>query len=192
MNINDLTAEFHAEYINLDKNLNNADILVIADTRLSKDISDDWVNDKLNNFKMFSRYDSGDSIKHMGILALCSKTSNICTKLPTTSCLRYTEKLQSNKIQTHMQIMVLQFLEYKLNVAFVYIRRKPSGDDISKILENTANCCLVLGDLNLNPQIEVDNNKLIRLCKQDKYLALSEITTNQLRQLDHVLSLIHI
>ena len=56
-------------------------------------------------------------------------------------------------------------------------------------MENTANCCLVLGDLNLNPQIEIDNNKLIRLCKQDKYLALSEITTNQFRQLDHVIAL---
>ena len=35
LNINDLTAEFHAEYINCDKNLVHLDILVIADSRLT-------------------------------------------------------------------------------------------------------------------------------------------------------------
>ena len=71
LNVNDLTAEFHTEYINLDKNLSNVDILVIADTRLTKDFSDSWLQEKLDNFIVIARYDSGDLTKHMELLALC-------------------------------------------------------------------------------------------------------------------------
>ena len=78
LNVNDLTAEFHTEYINLDKNLTNVDILVIADTRLTKDFSDSWLQEKLDNFIVIARYDSGDLTKHMGLLALCSKKSKLC------------------------------------------------------------------------------------------------------------------
>ena len=188
LNVNDLTAEFHTEYINLDKNLSNVDILVIADTRLTKDFSDSWLQEKLDNFIVIARYDSGDLTKHMGLLALCSKKSKLC-KLPATSCLRFTEISMSNSIQTHMQIMIVQFIEHKLNVAFLYIRRKPSVEDINNIQESTKNCSLIFGDLNLNPQDEADKIKLHRLCSEDKYLALNEVTTNQQRQLDHIIAL---
>ena len=74
LNIQNLTAELHAEYVNSDKNLNNLDILVLAETWLISK-SDDKILDKLSNFHMLYRYDAGDAIKHCGLLILGSKQS---------------------------------------------------------------------------------------------------------------------
>ena len=58
LNINDLTADFHAEYINADKNLVNVDILVLADTRLNSECNEVGLMEKLNMRQLSFTLDS--------------------------------------------------------------------------------------------------------------------------------------
>ena len=47
---------------------------------------------------------------------------------------------------------------------------------------------IIMGDLNLSPRIEAEQKKLNYLCKEDKYLALKEITRRASNnQPDHIL-----
>ena len=76
MNINDLTAEFQANYVNSDINLRNLDILALADTRLEVEQIQIFCEGQLDNFKVIKGFDTTDGSKHMGMILLLSKTSN--------------------------------------------------------------------------------------------------------------------
>ena len=132
LNVNDLTAEFHAEYLNSDKNLVHLDVLVVADSRLTSQYNVQQLEDKLDNYTLFSRYDSDDDVKHMGLVALCSRTSNLIDELPNieTNCFRLKEKMINGLMETYIQGLIMKFKKYEVNVAFVYIRRKPKKEDI--------------------------------------------------------------
>ena len=80
LNINGLLDGNHAEYINSDHNLKNLDILVIAETKLSKDYEDELITNTLQKWNIFNRYDSNDGIKHMGLMLLTSKDSDIISQ----------------------------------------------------------------------------------------------------------------
>ena len=67
----------HAEYLNMDYNLGNLDLLVLAETKLDQQCSTQRIQDKLKNWNIFNRYDSDDGSKHMGLLLLTSKKSSI-------------------------------------------------------------------------------------------------------------------
>ena len=53
-----------------------------------------------------------------------------------------------------------------------------------KLLKGSHN---LIGDLNLNPSLQEQRNKLERICRKNKYLALKEITTLNHNQLDHII-----
>jgi hypothetical protein len=77
LNINDLTAEFHAEYVNADNNLTKLDLLALADTRLGAEHMQSFCVDKLDNFNALKRFDVCDGTKHMGMVLLLSKCSDL-------------------------------------------------------------------------------------------------------------------
>ena len=129
------------------------DVLVIADSRLTRGYNVQQLEEKLNNYVLFARYDSEDNSKHMGLVGLCSKTSKLVGYLQNieTICFRLQEKVGNGSIETYIQGMTVKFKDYDLQVAFLYIRRKPNKEDILKIQENCEGSSILLGDLNLNP-----------------------------------------
>ena len=182
ININDLTADFHAEYVNGDKNLNNLDILIIADTRLTNQFDEIKLQDKLSNFLILKRYDSNDSMIHMGLLVLATKK----TKFHLNDIIFDTFSETECDI-TYLQGVTLWFEILQMKIACLYIRRTPTENDIKKIKNHCQDVTAIFGDLNLNPKKKNDNKKLETLCQEDYYLALNEITTTNFIQLDHII-----
>ena len=182
ININDLTADYHADYLNYDKNLQNIDILVIADTRLNAQCNELKLIETLHNFFLLKRYDSEDSICHMGLLVLGSKKS----KLPFTELL-FGNFIEKEHGKTYLQGVTIWFEMLQMNIAFLYIRQKPTLNDIHLIKLHCQFCTAIFGDFNLDPKNDTDNKKLDLICHEDKYLALNEITTDNYRQLDHII-----
>ena len=183
LNINDLTAEYHAEYLNGDKNLQNLDILVIADTRLTEQHSNSVLSEKLDQYSILKRCDAKDSSKHMGLLVLGSKGSRFKSFQMVMSSFR--EKVGDT---TYIQGVHIRFEELELKLAFLYINQKPREDDVQKILQHCHDSSAIFGDLNLDPRNATDKRKLDMICGDDKYLALNDITTDNYRQLDHVIA----
>ena len=181
LNIQNLTAELHCEYVNSDKNLNNLDILVLAETWLISK-SDDKILDNLSNFHILYRYDAGDSIKHCGLLILGSKQSKFNLKESTVK-----EYKESKRNKTHMQILTLILPTLQISAVFIYIRETPSKKDIETILKYCNDCDIWFGDLNLNPREPAQKKLLSVLCGKDKFLALEEVTTDNFNQLDHII-----
>ena len=70
---------------------------------------------------------------------------------------------------------------------FLYIRETPNSDESLKLSKTLRNCDCIIGDLNLNPKIPEQNEKLLTICGETKHTALHEITTNYSSQLDHVI-----
>ena len=182
LNIQNLTAKLHAEYINADKNLHNLDILVIAETWLTEKDDDCEVEKKLDNFNVVARFDADDSIKHCGLLALSSRKSKINFKRIK---INHFQEFKDGK--THMQGLNVSLSELKLKLSFVYIREKPTSADIQNILKHCKNYSALIGDLNLNPRDSTQMNHLKLLSNENKYLSLDELTTTYNNQLDHII-----
>ena len=72
-------------------------------------------------------------------------------------------------------------------IVFLYIRETPNTEEIHNLKESLRNCDCIIGDLNLNPKVPEQRNKLITLCGKTKYMALEEITTINGTQLEHVI-----
>ena len=182
LNIQDLTADLHAEYVNSDKNLNYLDILVLAETWLTSQ-SDKEINEKLNNFHILHRYDANDSKKHCGLLILGSKQSIFNLNESTVE-----EYKTIKENQTHLQILTMTFPILRMTTSFIYIRKTPSQSDIKTILKYCSGSNILFGDLNLNPAIPAEKKLLNVLCGENKFLALEEITTDNFNQLDHIIA----
>ena len=81
LNINGLVDGGHAEYLNADLNLQSLDILVLAETKLNDGNKSDQIAEKMKNWTIIGRYDSGDGSKHMGLMLLSGKASNIARQI---------------------------------------------------------------------------------------------------------------
>ena len=68
ININSLNTSRSISFINNDTNLLQLDFLLVADTRLSKEIKNSDMESNLFNWRILQRFDSNDSIVHMGLL----------------------------------------------------------------------------------------------------------------------------
>ena len=77
LNINGLMDGNHAEYLNADHNLQDLDMIVLAETKLDQNDKTDQISKILTNWNVIGRYDSEDKLKHMGLLLLTSKKSSI-------------------------------------------------------------------------------------------------------------------
>ena len=60
----------HAEYLDNDRNLLNLHLLVISETWLTSNISNEYVIQKLKNWRVIKRLDATDDKKHMGLMLL--------------------------------------------------------------------------------------------------------------------------
>ena len=70
VNINDIFGGRSIEFLNEDINLLALDVLVVADTRLGNETDEIVLEGKLSNWVVEARFDSKDTIKHMGMLVL--------------------------------------------------------------------------------------------------------------------------
>ena len=77
ININDMLVSKSTTFINKDSNLLALGFLVVSDTRLSGEVSNSFLLEELSNWTISARYDSDDTIKHMGMLMLRSKSSQL-------------------------------------------------------------------------------------------------------------------
>ena len=80
-NINGLMNAGHAQYLNNDYNLLSLDLLVLSETKLEKNISVDEISKILSSWKIIARFDSEDQRKHMGMLVLSSRHSNVMNQI---------------------------------------------------------------------------------------------------------------
>ena len=70
---------------------------------------------------------------------------------------------------------------------FLYIRETPNSDESLKLSKTLRNCDCIIGDLNLNPKIPEQKERLLTICGKTKHMALHEVTTIYNSQLDHVI-----
>jgi hypothetical protein len=139
LNVNDLTAEFHAEYVNSDINLRNVDILALADTRLGEDQMKTFCEEKLDNFEVIKRFDATDGSKHMGMLLLLSKTSSFAKLIPEDliDCFQESKVSQNGqnqgKTETFFQGSILWLKEHYMKICFIYFREKPTARELQKV-----------------------------------------------------------
>ena len=180
LNVNDLMTSQSCTFIDQDINLQALDILVISDTRLVKEHSDEYVQSCFHRWSILARYDSKDQQKHMGMLLLKSNSSHEGIRIT-----NIVEKHYLKKQKVEMQIVFADFPDYFLRAAFVYVRSKPSKEYINILKKDLKDTDLVLGDLNLDPQIHEDKNKLSSLIEH-RSLVLNQVTTCRFNQLDHI------
>ena len=134
LNINGLVDGNHAEYLNADHNLKNLDILVLAETKLDKNCEDQTISETLNNWNIFNRYDSEDGSKHMGLILLTSKKSEILKEFKSVTHL---PAKRNNKLQ--IQGLIVR-LRNGLNFGFIYCRSGPNNSEIKAIQKYFDEC----------------------------------------------------
>ena len=192
LNINDLTAEYHVEYINADRNLRRLDLLALADTRLGAEQKQGFCDEKLNNFNVLKRFDVDDGSKHMGMLLLQPRHSTFVNQIPVDliDCFEDSKIVKSGKNmgkkETYVQGNILWIKEHYIKICFLYFREKPTQQEILKTSKIWKDCDLLMGDFNLKPNIASDKKLLNFICGTTYQLALNEDTTVH-GQPDHVI-----
>ena len=182
LNINGLMDGNHAQYFNADMNLKSLDMIVLAETKLEFKTSDITVTNALDNWKIIGRYDSQDEKKHMGMLLLFSKKSNLHVQIR--SVTQQTVKRDSNY---QIESLIVK-MENSLTFGFIYCRSTPSNSEIIQIKKNFKECKVIMGDLNLSHRLPSDQKKVVSLCQENKVNALKEITRSiSCNQLDYIL-----
>jgi hypothetical protein len=175
LNINGLMSGYHAEYVNGDYNLQNLDLLALAETHLSKDIATETIENIMTNWEILDRLDARDGKHHMGILLLGSHRS---------------KKIKTHKKVDYLEMPTAQSLSAKIEghtFSFIYCSQTPTMGEAKCIAKATGFADFLMGDLNLNPNKPDDKEKLITICGKNKELLLHEITTKQKVQLDHII-----
>ena len=144
------------------------------------EISDEFLTQHLSNWSIVVRYDSGDEIKHMGMLMLKSKFG----KQDITIENGKQKKYMKNK-STQIQILFSTFKEYNIRVGFIYARQTPTQEEIKQMKKDYLECHLLMGDLNLDSNREADSQKLKSLLVERSNV-LNEVTTTRFNQIDHI------
>ena len=183
LNINGLLDSEHYEYLNNDKNLLYLDILVLAETKLTKAEENIDLAEKLHQFKLLKRFDANDGMRHMGLLMVSPKKSTYTSFDPS--------MLEGFKDE-HCQGFVYGFMKpLYLRVCFVYIRPGAGNKkQINHMLQyyDCSKCDIIMGDLNLNPRNDTERERINQLCHEDLEIALQEETTTKTKnQVDHIL-----
>ena len=184
-NINGFMSSNHAEYIDSDINLLHLDFLVISETWLNPTISNAAVINKLKNWKVLKRLDATDNRKHMGLLLI----TPFAEKNPYQFLysLDYIEGYNSNKGSLLYQGLVMDIKSFYRRAVFLYIRETPNSVETNELTKSLKTCDWIIGDLNLNPKIPEQKQKLMTICGKNKFMALQETTTVNGAQLEHVI-----
>ena len=184
LNLNGVLDAEHYVYLNNDKNLLNLDILILAETKLTKnECNNTELAEKLHEFHLLQRYDADDGMKHMGLLMMSPKKSNFK---------RFDRSMMTGFKDENCQGFIYGFMNpLYLRMCFIYLRPGVgSKKQIDKILRtfDCNNCDIIMGDLNLNPKHEQEMQRIEQLCHGELEIALNEeTTTTTLNQIDHIL-----
>ena len=182
LNINNLLNGHHAEYINGDHNLRSLDVLTLAETHLTPNVSNEHIESVLTNWEVKFRFDSPDGKPHMGLLTLMPKK-------PHTKVNVHAEQSSSRYRDGQCQIQATRCQINKYFFSFVYCRTTPNIHESQWLMEKTADSHYIMGDLNLDPTVQDEKNKLKIICDKTKKSMLNEITTKNNVQLDHILGI---
>ena len=184
ININGILDAEHHLYLNNDKNLSYLDLVVVGETKLTKMTTNEELAEKLSEFTLLQRFDAEDGQKHMGLLMLAPKNSNMSNFDPS-MVKGFKDKHSQGLLYGMLKPLYLRF-------AFLYIR-PGSGTkrQISTILKSYEcnDCDIIMGDLNLNPQKPSELERINQLCSEKLEIALNEeTTTDSKNQIDHILA----
>ena len=155
------------------------DYLAVSETHLCPTLPDETVKNILSNWSIHYRYDAPDHKPHMGIICLIPKINPKANEI-TKPATYFFEKNGSSQIQ----ILGCKFRKHSFN--FVYCRSTPNTNKCEFIRKQTKDS-FVLGDLNLNKLFKDQHEKILNICGKDKVILLSENTTKNHNQLDHIL-----
>ena len=186
LNINGLTHAHHGEYLNEDKNLSNLDILALSETKLKKETNEE-IYSLLSNWVVLHRQDSEDSEIHMGMLILISKKSNLSEDQISIKEMKIWSKYVGEKLLNHMQMINIKIKKCLLKVSFIYVRKTPDNEDINRLRKYVYGSEVVLGDFNLNLNVQSEKRLMDKLCSDGKMNHMNDVTTDKLNQLDYVL-----
>ena len=187
LNINGIIGGNHAEYLNSDRNLMDLDILALAETKLTHEVTDEYLEQTMDNWKIIKRYDAEDKKPHMGLILMIPRRK-VNTVLP---FLHSFEELMLKKNSViHSQGLKVKFQgDDGLSLGFIYCRESPNVKDCEAIVRKFNSCHFILGDINLSPNSAEEKRKLDLICGENKYLALKEITRLASgNQLDHIIA----
>ena len=175
----------HAEYLNNDKNLLNLDFLVLAETWLDSGTSNQLVINKINNWIVVKRLDATDGGKHMGLMLIHPKSKMMGQSL--IFSMDYVEERKMVTGKLLYQGIIIQFKEIYRQFVFLYIRETPNEKETADMSKKFENLDGIIGDLNLDPEMDNEDKKIRMLCGDSKVMSLKEITTVNFKQLDHIL-----
>ena len=182
LNINGLLEGGHAEYLNSDKNLLNLDLLALAESKLEQTSKSDQINKLMNNWRIIGRYDSEDGFKHMGMLLLSNRRSNVVDKIH-----NITHQTAERENNLQVQGLIVR-MTTGISFGFVYSRSTPNNPEIKAICKYFAECNVLMGDFNLSHKNQDDQLKVVKLCQGKKFSALKEITRSMSNnQLEYIL-----
>ena len=175
----------HAEYLDNDKNLQNLDILVLSETWLTHDVPNKNVINTLNNWKILKRLDATDNIKHMGLMLLIpQKSAKSQSYLYSLDYLEGYSHLNKKLLYQGLEINLKTFYR---KIMFVCVRRTPGKFETQELSERFHDYDCIMGDLNLNPKVEIQKQCLMKICGEDFIMSLQEPTTTSHNQVDHIL-----
>ena len=186
INTNSLLTAFSSEFLNTNSNIMALDLLVITDTRLTKQTSDEEVINLLSNWTVLDRLDSHDGLKHMGLLVLLSKSSDFQRDHFVVNS-KEGYKNYGDKKMVFVQCSKIKISALDFEVGFGYVRETPDNKEVDVIAHGFRKCKVIMGDFNLDPNRLGDLKKLDTLCGPDRERHLNEVTTTNFNQLDHVL-----
>ena len=184
-NIEGFLESNHAEYLDHDLNLLHLDFLVLSETWLTINISNKEVIKKLANWKIVKRLDSTDNGRHMGLMLITPNKK--ASSLNLIFDMDYVEGYTDGNATLLYQGITMNLKTIYKKFVFLYIRKTPSKSETVKIADRFSTFDGIIGDLNLNPAQTEQKSKLEKLCGNDKYLSLTEVTTMKLTQLDHII-----
>ena len=176
LNINSLLNK--TEDVDQDKNLRNCDILVLSETRLSKEAKVEF-----ENFHI-SRYDFEDKktkTPHLGLALLTKKTNKLQLRSKASFL-----KLSGNTIFQYLELHVKSL---GIQGIMFYINRKPNKGDTQMIVKHFKKRKLdfFIGDLNLNFTQEEDKKRILNITNGLKLKSILHQSTRNKSHLDHVM-----
>ena len=156
----------HAAYLDKDINLLNLDYLVISETWLGIEESNEVIINKLKSWRIVKRLDSTDNIKHMGLMLLSPYTVDRDKEI--IYGLDYVEGYKRNSTKLLYQGLVMDTKKYYRRMVFLYLRETPNSAEVSNMAERFKDFDCIIGDLNLNPAITEQRIKLEHICGKSR------------------------
>jgi hypothetical protein len=144
----------HAEYLDNDRNLLNLHLLVVSETWLTFNTSNEQVIKKLKNWKVIKRLTATDNTKHMGLMLLAPiMVENIDNLI---FSLDYVEGYRNDGESGALlyQGIILDIKVIYKKIACLYIRQTPNQIETEELAGRFKNHDCIIGDLNLNPALQ--------------------------------------